>query len=388
MKKLSLIPIITFIALVSCNNTSKNESQNNTIAKDSTINAVMPYDTFSYNAYDEIAHFLAGVNYKDSTGIFNKTFDNTAWQTYSSDFTNQWAQFDKEVLDIVRSWSSEHLTHTDSMFYPFSGPDFNYLNALFPNTRYSVLIGLEKPGNIPDIANFTDNQIASFLNELRNSIFFNVEYSYFRTKGMAKELNSELLDGTIPLIMLFMKRHGFEILNIYPVSINPEGWLKADSLGQIFNKDYNKTFENGVSFIYKDPNEAKTRELVYLSMDISNGAIDTTQFDKFFTHYITGKTCFLKAASYLCHMPEFQIITDHILNKSKQIVTDPSGMPYRNFDSTWNVTIHGNYVGPINLFWGRMQTDLRDTCKNRGNENLPFHFGYHYNQWCLIDAKK
>jgi hypothetical protein len=385
--KHSLLIILTIVVItISCNNPKPSSTTIKT--NDTVVEQIMPYDTFSYSAYNEIAHFLAGIPYNDSTTVLTQQFNSADWKQYAKDFSADWYSFDTAMLQKVTTWSATHITHTDSMFYPFSGPDFNYLNALFPNTRYSVLIGLEKPGTIPNIETLNTNETRSFLHELRNSLGYNLEYSFFRTKGMAKELNSELLDGTIPLIMLFMKRHGFDILNIYPVNINSEGWLEADTSKQMFVKDFNKTFENGVSFIYRDSNETKPRELIYLSLDISNGAIDTTQFDKFFTHYITGKTSFLKAASYLCHMPEFSIITEHLLSKSKQIVTDPSGMPYRNFDSTWNVTIHGNYVGPINLFWGRIQTDLRDTCKNRNCQNLPFRFGYHYTQWCMIDAKK
>lgn len=387
MKNLLILGISLVVIVLSCKNPTSTNKNQDTTPIDTIVEVVMPYDTFSYSAYDEIACFLAGVEYKDTSILLSSQFASKEWIKYSKDFSANWNKFDSTVLREVRVWSNENLTHTDSMFYPFSGPDFNYLDAMFPNTRYSVLIGLEKTGSIPDIASYCEDSTKSFLLQLQNSLYYNLEFSFFRTKGMAKELNSELLDGTIPLIMLFIKRHNFEILNIYPVEINKQGILYADTI-QIYAKDYKKDFKNGVAFIYKNNSDTLTRQLVYLSKDISNGALDTIIFDSFCTNYITGHTCFLKAASYLCHIPEFTIIRDQLLEKSAQIVTDPSGMPYRHFDNTWDVNLHGNYVEPIKLFHGRMQPDLRDTCINRNCKNLPFRFGYHYTQWCLIDAHK
>lgn len=389
MKTIALIIVITTLALYSCNNTQNQNNNNNKLTNDTVIEkTIMPYDTFSYKAYDEIASFLAGKEFIDSCGTHSNLFKTNLWQNFANESSLNWLNFEDEVLTKVSEWSSQNLNYTDTMFYPFSGPDFNYLNTFFPNTKYSVLIGLEKPGSIPDISGLSDTKLNEYLNALRSSIKYNLEYSFFRTKGMAEDLNSELIDGTIPLFLLFMKKHNYEIINVYPVSINDKGLIIADTLNQMFNKTIAKPFDQGVAFIYKDTSENDLRELVYFSLDISNDSIETKKYDKFFTKYIFGNTTFLKAASYLCHRETFTIIKNHILKNSVQIITDPSGIPLRDFNNSWNLAIHGNYVGPINLFAERLQTDLRDTCKILKNENLPFRFGYHYTQWCLIYAQK
>jgi hypothetical protein len=389
MKTFIIIFPLILSALLSCNNSNNNTTQNIETKLDTlVVQTIMPYDTFEYKAYDHIASFLAGAELNDSCSDIKNQFETDAWKAFSKEFNKNWKGFENDVLNTVSEWSEQHLNYTDSMFYPFSGPDFNYLNAFFPNTKFSVLIGLEKIGSIPKIKNLDDNKLNEYLNALRNSIRYNLEYSFFRTRGMAEDLNSDLIDGTIPLLLLFMKSHNYEIINVYPVSINSEGLIVADTINEMFKKTTEKQFNNGVAFIYKDTSESDLRQLVYFSLDISDDSINSKKHDRFFTNYISGNTTFLKAASYLCHRETFVIIKNHILNNSKQIITDPSGMPLRDFNNSWALTIHGNYVGPINLFAERLQTDLRDTCKILNNDNLPFRFGYHYTQWCLIYAQK
>lgn len=388
MKTIIILISVTVVALFSCNNKQNESKQNHSIKDTIQEEVVMPYDTFEYKAYDEIASFLAGKEFNDSCRNLSYLFETILWKNYATEFTANWQSFEDDVLIKVGDWSSQNLNYTDTMFYPFSGPDFNYLNAFFPNTKYSILIGLEKTGSIPDISSLSDNILNDYLNALRSSIRYNLEYSFFRTRGMAEDLNSELINGTIPLLMLFMKKHNYDIINIYPVSINDEGFIVADTLDQMFSKTTDKLFNQGVAFIYNDTAENDLRELIYFSLDISDDSIESPKYDQFFTRYIKGNTTFLKAASYLCHRETFTIIKNHILNNSVQIITDPSGIPLRDFNNSWDLTIHGNYIGPINLFAERLQTDLRDTCKILKNENLPFRFGYHYTQWCLIYAQK
>ena len=103
---------------------------------------------------------------------------------------------------------------------------------------------------------------------------------------------------------------------------------------------------------------------------------------------ITGQTTFLKAASYLLHWQEFSFVREQILKNSSQIVSGPSGMPYRFYDDNWQLKLYGNYVEPIPLFAGFMQKDLKKAYEDGEPEKLPFKYDYHQTIYSLIVANK
>jgi hypothetical protein len=349
---------------------------------------IMPYDSFSYPEFDVIASYLSGISPTDSILSARPEFQSAGWKQFSKRFITQWKNFEEGELNTVIDWTQENIDYTDSIFYPFSGPDFNYLNSFFPDAKFSLMIALESVGSIPDLAEMHDTTRLALLEAMEKSLYFNLKCSFFRTFSMEDELSSEVLDGTIPLILLFLKSHGYEIVNIYPVAINENGILHADTADNMFARKTDKRFDNAAAFIYRNPADSSLRELVYMSLDLSDKGIKTDNLEPFLTNYISGNTVFLKAASYLPHKPPFSKIKDLMLDNARQIISDPSGIHYDDYDESWDLTIHGQYIGPIRLFETRVQDNLKAETKRLGNKNLPFRFGYHYTHWCLIDAKK
>lgn len=365
-----------------------NNKNNDTV--DTIINKEIenPYDTFSYSAYHEIACFLAGRLPDEKPQLLYKYFKKSAWINYSTQFSATWVGYDKVVISEVQKWSNQNLSYGDTIFYPFSGPDYNYLNAMFPEASYSVMIGLEKTGSIPQPDTIASDSLKSYLASINKSLYFNLKLSFFRTKSMKSELNSEMINGTIPLIMLFLNRHGKQIINIHPVEINENGELQLVRSESEFAYDFRKEFEYGVEFVYRDTGDTKIKKLVYLSIDLSNSGLNTEAKVKFVNSMAANNTVFMKAASYLCFIGAFTTIRDIVLNNAKQIITDPSGMPYIALKQKWNIDLFGEYTGPINLFQGYKQAELKLDIDSLKPGKLPFIFGYHPSHWCMIVAKR
>jgi hypothetical protein len=378
------------LTLSSCKEKAKPVTTTETEQEDViiTFEETCPYDTFSYPEFDVVASYLAGVLPEDSAMKSRSEFTTSVWKNFSNQFRPRWESYDKNDLGVVKDWAETNLTYTDSLIYPFSGPDFNYLNALFPDTKYALMIALEGVGSAPDIQAMSTDSCAAMLTEMEKSLYFNLKCSFFRTFSMEDELSSNLLDGTMPLILMFMKSHGYELVNVYPVWITEEGTLAADTTGEMFAHTLHKNFTNAASFIYRTPEDSSLRELVYMSLDLSDKGIEENDLALFMENQTSGNTVFMKAASYLCHRPKFHVIRDIILENASQIVADPSGIHYDHYTDDWDLTVHGQYIGPINLFGERVQDNLITHCKEAGNANLPFRFGYHYTHWCMIDAHR
>ena len=77
------------------------------------------------------------------------------WAAHAADLDRAWTHLEQKQLSSIRAWAPEALgasyQDTAPMFYMFSGPDFLYANAFFPNASTYILCGIEPVGPIPDI---------------------------------------------------------------------------------------------------------------------------------------------------------------------------------------------------------------------------------------------
>ncbi|MDD2636260.1 MAG: hypothetical protein PHW82_12290 [Bacteroidales bacterium] len=385
-KFLTFIIIVGFVSsLCACNTNSENKKETESKENIVVIEKPSPIDTFSYQGYNTVARILAGKMPND-TVFLSDIVASSAFKSHKSIFNNIWTSH-KDNLDIITEWSKQNITNQDTVFYPFGGPDFNYLDAFFPDSKLCMLIGLEKGGVIPFSDEKSISNASEILNMVNSSVQSNLNWSFFRTISMRKDL-AGYLEGTLPIIMMFMSRHDYDIVNVNPVFLNNQGLFEYTDKDNVFAYTLQKDFNDSYEIIYKKPEESEMRKLYYFSMDVGDTVVNKKSFSLMMENYFNGKTTFLKAASYLLDMEGFDFIKEEILDNSKEIVTGPSGMQHRFFNDLWKIDYYGSYVGPIRLFYDRQQNDLKDAYKNNDVKDLPFTFDYHQTYCSLIIARK
>jgi hypothetical protein len=378
------LSILIYISIASaCGNKTSTVEVKTEVVKDTV--KIQPLDTFSFSGYNSVAYILAGKQPKDSVYL-QDIVSSKSFSDHKILMENKWDAH-KSKLVIIEDWSKEHIVNADTVFYPFGGPDFNYLAAFFPDCRFSVLIGLEKGGKIPFSDSLSILKYSEIFKTLTTSVASNLEFSFFRTNSMAKDL-AGYLEGTVPIIMMFMSRHNFEIININPVFINNQGYFEYVDKERTYDHSLNKDFEDSFEIIYKKENEDFLRKLYYFSMDLSDSELNKQSFSLMMQNYFTEKTCFLKAASYLLDRPQFSEMKKMILDNCNVIITGPSGMPYNAFDDSWDIELYGNYIGPCNLFSGRQQPELKEAYLKGNPSKINFKFDYHATHHSLIIARK
>ena len=75
-----------------------------------------------------------------------------AWQQHANRLNAIFATVESRQLIRIKAWSQAKLTPPSPvLFYMFSGPDFLYANAFFPNASTYVMSGLEPTGPVPDL---------------------------------------------------------------------------------------------------------------------------------------------------------------------------------------------------------------------------------------------
>ncbi|PLX08056.1 MAG: hypothetical protein C0596_08485 [Marinilabiliales bacterium] len=384
-KLIVLITILSAVTLcIACNGNA--ETKNDNDEKDSIVQEeINPLDTFAYTDYNSVARILAG-KYPDDSLFLVDVVNSSKFNYHISSFDNTWEDHSKE-LEKVTAWSNQYLENEDTVFYPFGGPDFNYLDAVFPNCKFTVLIGLEKGGKIPFSDSLSVAQYDKILDMVTHTIVTNVGFSFFRTKSMAVDL-AGYLEGTLPIVMMFMSRHGFDVINVNHVFINDNGEFEYTNPDQVWAYTMDKDYQDAYEVIYKKPEEKEYRKLVYMSMDVSDDEINQQTFPLMMQNYFKNQTTFLKAASYLLDRAAFNIVKSYILDNSHKIISVPSGLQFRDVDSTWNVDLYGYYTGPIRLFYDRQQNDLKQAYKDGEPIEIDFLFDYYTGSPSLYVATK
>jgi hypothetical protein len=343
---------------------------------------LVPPKPLSSDDFDRINASARGLAGEKATGG-NPSWESTMeWKDYSSQLDDQWHYLDSIRLNTMSTWGNTELADlrakTNTVFYPFSGPDVLYANTLFPNSKILLMAGLEPVGTMPDLAKLQqDGKLAPYLAQIKTSLFTILAASFFKTKDMKNDFNNQLVDGLMPAIIVFIAREGYTVNSIEFVSLAHDGTLhpRGEAPGA-----------PGVQITYD-----QGRTVLYFQADLGNdGLKDNPGFVKLMQRLAPGVT-YLKAASYLLYEGYFSTIRDAILDDSVGVVEDDSGIPFKDFDlAKWDVIPYGDYTGPIDLFKERKQPDLTAYYAKTPHQQLAFGSGYkfHASVSSLLVVKK
>lgn len=320
---------------------------------------------------NDTARYLAGLEPGSGSGL-SALVKEAAWVRHSKALDRAWAGIEKNQLKPIGEWSEKYIQNpTDFVMYNFSGPDFLYANAFYPNASTYVLSALEPVGPIPNLSKLSRGARSTGLSNLRVSMQAILNYSFFITKKMKTELRETKLKGTLPVLYVFLARAGMEIEKAELISLDKDGNVSARE-GKT-----PKGSAAGVKIGFKDK-AGQSKTLYYFSTDISNGGLKRSGFLKFCDGFGRASSL-IKSASYLPHSANFKVIRNYVLEKSDVLVQDDSGVPIRYFDKDqWDLKPFGRYLGPISLFPKRYQRDAQRLFKKPVEKKMTFGIGYRW----------
>jgi hypothetical protein len=331
---------------------------------------------------NDTARFLAGLPPAADSPLAALTKD-PGWQQHANAFNTAFQTVEQNQLSKIRVWSNTNLTSArPTLFYMFSGPDFLYANAFFPKAKTYVLAGLEPAGTVPDPTTLR-GPFGQDLTQLRNSLRWLLNHSYFITSQMGSDLNRARFRGTLPVLYVFLARSGKTIQEVSYVKLDESGKLQPDDeQGQ-----GKRVPARGVKIVFSG-SDGEARTLYYFSTDLSNAGVDNSKFLDFLATLAPGDGL-VKSASYLLHNPGFSKIREFLLANSAVMVQDDTGVPLANYDpQKWDLQPFGHYVGPIPVFRGMYQAKYAALFKNA--KPIDFGIGYRWrlNQSNLLLAVK
>ena len=303
---------------------------------------------------DETARFLAGL---PVTGPLAPLMQTPGWQQHAREIDEAWAKKHSQQILPIRDWmfanANQYYTSPGPMFYMFGGPDFLYANVFYPYASTYILAGLEPVGQVPNLATMHPDQVAAELATMRGSMNTILRFQYFITKDMRTELGRGNVAGTLPIMYVFLARLGYFVIDATPVT-SPA---------------------RGVKITFKDPARQQPQTLYYFTTDLSGGG--QSAFLKWCAAKGKGVSL-LKAASYLMHTEGFNGVRNFLLQNSRVIIQDDSGIPLRAFPPSWAVSCYGRYVPHGEMFGKYWQPDLAAIYERNPPAELGFPFGYHW----------
>ena len=321
---------------------------------------------------DDTARWLAGL---PPQGVALRNFALVpSWKQHATELAAAWAESERDRLSKVRAWApaamGETCTADSPVFYFFSGGDFLYPHALFPNAKTYVLCAREPVGSQPDPTRIPPGELPGALSTFRKSLSPLLDFSFFITKDLRKDVEQRHIPGILPVLELILAREGARVLAVQPVRCGEDGALATDAKAKGGSPGVRLRFRTGAQ---------PEQTLYYFFGDLSNGGLKTHGGVLRFCETLGRGRSLLKAASFLPHESEFTRINGWLLDHSRAIVQDPSGIPFRAFaNGKWTLRFWGRNAWPIELFAKYAEPDLQTAVNAAPPLRLPFGFGYQH----------
>ncbi|MFN3745267.1 MAG: hypothetical protein ACK4TL_11240 [Hyphomicrobiaceae bacterium] len=319
-----------------------------------------------------MARFLAGLPPEEGSPLAGLARER-AWLGHAAAMDSAWTNIEARQLSKIRAWTARELTTpSDVLYYFFSGPDFLYADAFFPSATTYVMAALEPSGPLPTIGRQHRGETLGYaLAQLRSSLNSVLNFSFFRTREMRTTLSANTFSGTLPILYIFLARTGKTIDEVTFHDINQDGTLVAVGEG------LPKGAASVAKILFKG-SDGRQRTLNYVRTDLSNGGWRRSGF-KAFCEALAPGDALIKSASYLLHSNGFSEVRAHLLERSKRLLQDDSGIPITFFKpDEWQLRPYGRYLGPIAVFPDNYQPQLARLFRTANPPAIDFGIGYRF----------
>jgi hypothetical protein len=328
--------------------------------------------------YDHVSRFLAGLRTDGSP--LAPLEQRQTWVEYARAIDERWRKLESRQLSKMSSWTARELGPRSDLgrqvLYPFSGPDLINMTTLLPDRPGYVMLSLEPPGSIPDLEGFDGPDFDRFFAMLQQSLSSALKWDFFQTKELREDLSVPGLEGVLPLLLFFAARNGQEVVDVRYIFVGSDGAVKEIPA----NAGPAPGHEGvpGVRLSLRRRGADTVADLLYFAVDLGSYSVD--QKRAFFS-WVAARgpfTTYLKAASYLMFKPKYKAIESFILEHSRDLLQDDSGIPLADLQrGGWELTLYGSYERPIRLFESKYQEDLAQAYRARKEvKPLPFSAGY------------
>lgn len=293
------------------------------------------------------------------------------------------SSYEERNLSKMTPWREQHLINIpradETLFYPFSGPDVVNMLTFFPNQHTYVMMGMEYVGTAETVNEWMKPLTKTKMDTIRKAVESVFIRSFFRTLDMSSDFSRNGTRGVLPGMLLMLKVLERDIKSVQWVTLNTDGSLRY--LTPEATKTASGNFGIEIKIIH--PTQGFEQTIYYFRTDLADAPMTANAGLRNFIHSKLGTTMtFVKSASFLMHMKEFSWMRNTVLNISRAVLQDDSGVPYKFYKKNdWAANLFGQYVGPYgSSFAAFKQPDLNAAYDSLPLQLLDFRFGYGYSK--------
>ena len=302
------------------------------------------------------------------TGLPPALAQNPRWATFAQEVTANWALYGQKIADPMSQWALAELpVAPETVFYPFSGPDFVTVHQLFPTAQRYVMMAMQNAEKPLDLANLAPDLLDPSLAVLTSAWKHFGDHGFYVTEYLEKYLYSTRANiGASTFIVSFLSLQGFEIERVVPIQVAADGSLQ----------ELSPDTPRWRSVRIQASKQGKPIIVDYLKIDLSNAGLQAAPQNLTLINTLTKNPVLFKAASHLPQNADFSVIANQVLGRSPLIVQDETGIKYTNLAQSYQVALFGKFVAAHHAF-PSYHVDLAKAFAQRDDiKPLNFRFGY------------
>jgi hypothetical protein len=290
------------------------------------------------------------------------------WASFVREVTANWARYSQTIGDPMAQWALEEVpAATETVFYPFSGPDFVTVNHLFPNARRYVMMAMQSAERPLDLANLPPDLLEQSLGVLTSAWQHFGVHGFYVTEYLEKYLYSTRANiGASTFIVSFLSLQGFEIERVVPIEVDANGMIQ----------ELSPSTPRWRSVRIQANRNGKTIIVDYLKVDLSNVGLQAAPENLELVRSLAAGPVMFKAASHLPQNASFSVIANEVLTRSPVILQDETGLRYTNLIQAHQVALFGKFVVAHHAFQSYHGDLAQAFAKREDIKPLKFRFGY------------
>ena len=318
---------------------------------------------------DALARLIAG---RDATALGAAA--QPALEVYARKVTESWAGYDARIGTPLRQWAAVEVdaARGETVFYPFSGPDFPTLHLLHPGASRYILVAIQNANLPPDLTRVDAASLQGYLERMHLRLDQYARLGFFRTDDLNRDAaRGGLLVGVTDQLMGFASRIGYEVASVEPIRLRADG----SDVEPVPGAPRDAAAWRSVRLTLKSAGRSVT--LDYVRGDLSDAGLQASPPWKAFIEAAARHRTVFKAASHLPQQPQFSLIRAAVLARAPSIVQDETGIDYGLLATAYDVTLYGKFDRAHRLFSATHNQALAAAYASRDDVRpLGFRVGY------------
>jgi hypothetical protein len=296
-------------------------------------------------------------------------------QSHAQLVSQSWSEYERRIGRPLRAWSEaeiDPLKGGETVFYPFSGPDFPTVNLVYPEAARYVLVANQYANAPLSLDQLDPAKLRLYLDLFARRWAFYSSVGFFRTDHLdAEAARAGLRVGVTDLLMGFAARLGHEVQSVEPIRVRGDGVDVEPHPGP---RSDPATWHS-VRLVLKQGR--RSRVLDYVRIDLSDKSLGRIPTERQFIERASANPTVFKAASHLPQRPHFSILREAVLARAPSIWQDETGIDYALLESAFDVTLYGHYQRAHRIFSGTANASLAAAYANREDVRpIGFRVGY------------